>query len=231
MRMEEVLELLKENQNKRGIDNWNKLEGERGELSSYGIGLSVLRKLAKQIGRDRELAAALWRSDVYDARVIGLLIDDPGQITRQQAESQVENLHHGMLAHVFSSCDATLAKAPFVVELAVAWMDSDDPIRKRCGYGLLYELSKSKKKSAPDEVFFSSWIKRISTRIDDDVPNVRAAMGAALMGIGKRSAKLNAAALAVARAVGPIHYADSKCDPLDVEKHLTSPNLKKKLGI
>ena len=43
-------------------------------------------------------------------------------LTREQAERQVEQLHGGMLVHVFSSCDATLAKTPFVVELAsFAW--------------------------------------------------------------------------------------------------------------
>ena len=48
----------------------------------------------------------------------------------------------------------------------------------------------------------------------------------------KRTATLNAAALEVARAVGPIHFDETgKCDPFDAEKHLTSEYLKNKLGI
>ena len=58
------------------------------------------------------------------------------------------------------------------------------------------------------------------------------AMGGALMGIGKRSKKLNAAALKVARKIGPIDFdPDGKCDPLDVAKHLTSSYAKQKLGL
>ena len=45
--------------------------------------------------------------------------------------------------------DATLAKTPFAVELMEQWVVSTDPMRKRCGHGLLYEISKWKKKSAP----------------------------------------------------------------------------------
>jgi hypothetical protein len=57
-------------------------------------------------------------------------------------------------------------------------------------------------------------------------------MGAALMGIGKRSAVLNEAALRVAREVGPIAFtsASGECEPFDVAKHLTTGRLKEKLG-
>ena len=56
-----------------------------GNLKSFGIGLTELRKLAKKIGRDHALASELWGSDVFEARIISLLIDDPKQITREQA--------------------------------------------------------------------------------------------------------------------------------------------------
>ncbi len=111
----QVLALLKENRNERGVANWKK---PPRTLKSFGIGLTQLRKLAKQLGRDHKLAQQLWKSDINDAKVVGLLIDDPKQVTREQAQKQVDGLHGGMLAHVFASCDATLAKTPFAFELA-----------------------------------------------------------------------------------------------------------------
>jgi 3-methyladenine DNA glycosylase AlkD len=54
------------------------------------IGLTQLRKLGRKVGRDRKLARQLWDSNVYDAKVIGLLIDEPKMIARKQAERQVE---------------------------------------------------------------------------------------------------------------------------------------------
>jgi len=57
-------------------------------------------------------------------------------------------------------------------------------------------------------------------------------MTGALMGIGKRSKDLNAAALKVAMKIGPVDFdPDGKCEPWDVTKHLTSDYIQKKLGL
>ncbi|MBC8769308.1 DNA alkylation repair protein [Arenibacter sp. BSSL-BM3] len=229
----EVINLLEANQNERGIQNWKKLNSHADSLKSFGIGLTVLRKLSKKIGRDHSLAHQLWKSDIYDAKIIALLIDDPKQITRDQVELQVDNLKHGYLAHVFSSCDATLAKTPFVVDLLEDWLNSNDTMRKQCGYGLLYEVSKSKKKDAPDNAFFLQKIQKIHDTYDKEKNIILLSMGGALLGIGKRNTILNVAALKVAKKIGPIPVDSgiSKCEPFDVVKHLTSDYLKKKLGI
>lgn len=232
MKKTEVIALLKENQNERGIENWKKNEQERSGLKSFGIGLTQLRKLAKTVGRDHKLAGQLWKSKIYDAKVIGLLIDDPKLLTKEQAELQVDELEGGMLSHVFASCDATLAKTPFAFELASEWIESDCDARRSCGYGLLYELSKKNPKGMDDE-FLLACIDTIHDTILDEEVGVRGSMAGALMGIGKRNKKLNKAAIKVAKAIGPVDvYEDDEkdCEPFDVLKHLTSDYLKKKLA-
>lgn len=229
----QVIALLKSNQNKDNIEKLNQREFDKAKLKSLGIGLTILRKLAKQIGRDHNLALTLWKSDFYEARIISLLIDDPKQITKEQVELQVDDLRQGHLAHVFSSCGAPLAKTPFVVELMVDWMNSKDAMRRSCGYGLLYEVSKSKKKSAPADNFFLERIEYISTSFSGENNFVKGSMGGALMGMGKRNAKLNRAALKVAKTIGPIQIGSKKsnCEPFDVVKHLTSDYIREKLGV
>ena len=108
-----------------------------------------MRKYAKTIGKDPTLAKQLWKTKVYEAKVLALLIDDPKSMTIEQAEAQVEELAGGYLAHVFSSCDAPLAKTGFAVDLLDEWIRSKDPVRRRCGYGLLYEVSKSRRRALP----------------------------------------------------------------------------------
>jgi 3-methyladenine DNA glycosylase AlkD len=228
----QVRALLEENRNERGIAHWKKRGAKTSKLKSFGIGLTQLRKLAKQIGRDHKLAQQLWKSDSYDAKVIGLLIDDPKQLSREQAEEQVDGLNAGMLSHVFASCDATLAKTPFAFELASDWMESKNDMRRRCGYSLLYELSKKNIK-AMDDAFFLGRIDHIRDAIHGEEMWVREAMNTALMGIGKRNKKLNKAAILAANAIGQVdidYGDDNSCAPLDVRKHLTSDYLKKKLG-
>lgn len=227
MTKNEVLALLKENKNERGIAHWEK---KPRRLKSFGIGLTQLRKLAKKIGRDHDLSRQLWRSDVYDARVIGLLIDDPKQLSREQAEEQVEELEDGLLRHVFATCDATLAKTPFAFDLACEWMECEDVNRRRCGYSLLYELSKKNPKGMDDE-FLLGRIDRIQKTIHDEEMWVRESMAGALMGIGKRTKELNQAAIRAAKAIGPIdvdYGDDNRCETLNVLKHLESDYLKKK---
>jgi 3-methyladenine DNA glycosylase AlkD len=228
----EVLTLLKENQNERGIAHWKKRGDKNGKLKSYGIGLTQLRKLAKKVGRDPKLAAQLWKSNVYDAKIMGLLIDDPKQITREQAEKQVEELNAGMLSHVFACCDATLAKAPFAFELACDWMDSKDNMRRRCGYTLLYELSKKNHKSMDDDYYLER-ITHIRKSIHGEEMWVRESMNGALFGIGKRNKKLNTAAIKAVKSIGPVdidYGDDNSCEPIDVLKHLTSDSLKQKFA-
>jgi len=229
----EVITLLKKNQSAQGIKKWHEKAPRVDRLKSFGIGLTALRKLAKQIGKDHVLALKLWESEYYDAKIIALLIDDPKLMTRAQIEVQVEELDQGHLVHVFSSCGAPLAKTTFVVALAHDWIYSKETIRRCCGYGLLYELSKSKKKNTPNDGFFLERIAYISKSFEKENRLVKGAMGGALLGIGKRSVILNTAALKLARAIGPIQIGSDKssCAPFDVEKHLTSNYIKKKLGI
>ena len=53
MKKEELIQLLEEQQDERGIEHW---ENITSTLGSYGIGLTILRKLAKQIGKNHDLA-------------------------------------------------------------------------------------------------------------------------------------------------------------------------------
>ncbi len=223
MTTRDVLALLDRNRNERGVAHWERLY-PKSRLKSFGIGLTQLRKLAKQVGRDHGLAGQLWASDVYDAKVIGLLIDDPKVMTREQAEAQVEGAGSYMLSHVYCSCDAPLSKAPVARDLAVAWAAAKDHGRRRCGYLLLGELAKDKKDPALTDAFFTPYLDRIGATIGDEQNFVKDAMNTAVLAIGKRNPVLKTRALAVARAYAPLHvdYGDNACEVMDVVKHLTT---------
>jgi 3-methyladenine DNA glycosylase AlkD len=226
----QVIALLDKNKNARGIEHWKRLTGGK-KGKSFGIGLTQLRKLAKQVGKDHELSQKLWKSDVYDAKVIGLLIDDPKRMTRAQVEKQVDGLSW-MLGHVFCSCDATITKTPFVRELMLEWIESKDDTRRRCGYLLLSELVKEGKDEAITDALLEKYVDRIAKAIRKEENLVKDAMNGAIYWIGQRSAKLNKKAVAAAKAYWPIEvdYGDNTCEPLDVLKHLTGERIQKALG-
>ncbi len=232
MNESDVLKLLKENQNKKGIENWNEMEAD-SPYKSFGIGLTVQRKLAKQVGKNHELAKRLWDSDYYDMKVLAVLIDDPKMITREQMESQVEDVDFGLMVHIYSACGAPVAKTAFIDEVADDWVKSSNSVKRRCAYGFVYELSKSKKKSAPSDDYFHRYIDHIEKTFKTEDKSVHLSMGAALLGIGKRSLGLNKAAIEVAKYMGPIPVESGKtqCDPMDITKHLTSDYVVKKFAL
>ena len=161
----EVLALLEENRDGRGEANWKAMGDRTGGLASFGIGLTRLRAIAKQVGRDHDLALSLWNERNHDAKIIGLLIDDPEQLTRDQVEKQVDGAGPGMLSHVLSSCGATLPMSPIAFEIATGWMASRDPVRRSCGYGLVYELAKDKKDERLTDAFFLGCVEKIGKAI------------------------------------------------------------------
>ena len=231
MTYDEVIEQLATHRNERGIAHWKRL-GPPG-LDSFGIGLTQLRKLAKSVGRDHALAQQLWESTLYDAKVIGVLVDDPREMTRAQAEAWVEHVNAGMLAHAYCACNATLSKTHFARALAVDWMDNDDDdLRRRCGYLLLSDLAKNRRDPALTDALFEGYIDRIRRTIHSEANWVRDAMNGALLAIGKRNARLNAYAVSAAQAIGQVEvdYGDNGCRPPDVVKHLTQERLLAKLS-
>src|SRR4051812_23376160 len=75
--VEAVLALLKRNATKAVRDGMARY----GIPSDKAFGVSVgdLKKLAKRLGRNHELAAALWDTGWYEARMLAAFVDDPAR--------------------------------------------------------------------------------------------------------------------------------------------------------
>jgi 3-methyladenine DNA glycosylase AlkD len=49
----------------------------------YGVKIPDLRIFAKDIGKDHQLAARLWQSDIRETRIIACMIDEPSTVTEE----------------------------------------------------------------------------------------------------------------------------------------------------
>ena len=54
---------------------------------AFGIRIPKLRALAKRIGKDHQLAGALWDTEFHEARILASMIDDPAEVTEAQMEA------------------------------------------------------------------------------------------------------------------------------------------------
>ena len=57
--------------------------------NTLGLSIPTLRAMAKEIGRDHNLAGELWASGIHEARLLAAFIDDPKQVTEDQMEAWV----------------------------------------------------------------------------------------------------------------------------------------------
>jgi len=48
---------------------------------AFGVAYRDMKVLGERLGRNHELAAALWDTGVYEARMVASMVDDPSQVT------------------------------------------------------------------------------------------------------------------------------------------------------
>jgi len=224
MTKDEVIELLEENKEPRGIAYWERV-GFPGK--TYGIGLTMLKQLGKKVGKDHELALELWESGIYDLQILATIIDDPKKVTQNQVRKQVKHVSFWMLSHAY--CSTLLAKLPFMKELAEEWIESENHIERRCGYALLYHIAKDNK-DLPDS-YFENYISVIVSTIQSEENFVKDAMNNAMLMIGQRSKNLNDQCIRGVQKYGKldIDYGDNSCQPADVIGNLTSDRIQNKI--
>lgn len=225
MTEKEVLALLEKNKDQRGIEHWKK--SPYGKIESFGIGLTKLKTLSKKIGKDHSLAAELWKSNYWDARVMSILIEEPKLVTEAQVEKMVNEKWFGGFVHVF--CTMLMAKLPFLKKKIDEWTKSKDDTVRRCGYASLYVLARESKEI--DDKYFESYLDTIEKYLQKEENMVKDSMNNSIFTIGMRNKNLNQKAIAVAKKIGKVEvdYGDNSCEAIDCIKHLTGDRVQKKL--
>src|SRR5215510_1093986 len=54
---------------------------------ALGVRMNDIQKLARQLGKDHALALALWKTGVYEARMLSAYVGDPAKVTAAQMDS------------------------------------------------------------------------------------------------------------------------------------------------
>ena len=160
--------------------------------NTLGISVPVLRKMAREIGRDHALAQELWSSGVHEARILAALVDDPRLVTEAQMDAWAADFDSW---DVCDQCCANLFdKTEPAYRKAVEWAARDEEFVKRAGFALMAALAWHDKR-APDEAFLA-FLPVIQRESVDGRNFVRKAVNWALRTIGKRNAALNIRAIA-----------------------------------
>jgi 3-methyladenine DNA glycosylase AlkD len=164
---------------------------------AYGVSVYALRKVAKGLGTDHELALALWATGNHEARILASMVDDPALVTAAQMDDW---------AAAFDSwdvCDQVTSnlfdKTPFAYAKVREWSAADDQWVKRAAFATAAALA-WQDKAAADERFLEI-LELVRREAGDDRNFVKKAVNWALRNIGKRDPALHAAAVAAAEAI------------------------------
>ncbi len=165
--------------------------------NAFGLRIPQIRALAKEIGKDHALAAALWQSAIHDARLLAPMIEEPEAVTPAQMDAWAGDFNSW---DVCDQCCANLFwRLDEAWDKAVAWTECEPEYLKRAGFALMAALA-WKHKKAPDEGFLEL-LPVIEAKSDDKRNFVKKAVNWALRQIGKRNRALNQAAVACAERI------------------------------
>jgi 3-methyladenine DNA glycosylase AlkD len=154
---------------------------------AYGVTVRELRTVAKELGRDHDLAARLWGTGVHEARILASLVDDPALVDGAQFERWAAGFDSWDLCD--QVCQNLFRRSPPAWEKAVEWTSRSEPLVKRAGFTLMAGLAVAEKRA--DDEPFAALLGPLAAGADDDRPLVRTGASWALRAIGKRSAGLN----------------------------------------
>lgn len=190
-----------------------------------GVSVPELRKLAKEIGRDHELALKLWKTGIPDAMILAGLVADPEKVTEKQMDEWVKDFQSWDVCD--QVCCGLFDRVPFTVKKINQWAKSDKEFIRRAAFATIAGVAWHDKE-APDKdlIRFFPLIKKAAT---DERNFVRKAVNWALRNIGKRNLRLNWEAIKAAKEIRKLDSKAARWIAADAIRELESPAVQARL--
>jgi 3-methyladenine DNA glycosylase AlkD len=178
--------------------------------NQFGVRRGEVRKLAKKIKTNHELALALWETGNIDARFLAILLMKPGSLSADEMDRMVRSVTFVEVADWLNS---------YVVKhhsdkeaLRQKWMTTDDPMAARAGWS----LTTGRVVRSAEGLDLPVLLDRIESTMGNAAPEVQWTMNGTLAEIGIHFPEHRERALAIGETLGI--YRD-----YPVSKGCTSP--------
>ncbi len=200
MTKSEILEILYNIGNEKRRQMY--IKNGAGE-NTYGVLLGELRKLAKQLGKNHELALELWQSGNTDARWLACMLFDVNKLSTDEGRSMVAELTYADMIDKFVGEVVSSHKDADI--LAEEWMDSGKDNLGRAGWNLIvHKISAGKLTDHELEALLAT----IEIELQTASPGKQWAMNHALCEIGIRYPQFTERCITLGETLGV--YRDLK---------------------
>lgn len=163
---------------------------------TFGVPMASLQKLAKTLGRDHALAAALWELGVYEARMLAAFVEEPARLTPTQMDRWARAFDNW--AVVDTLCFKLFDQTPHAWSKAAQWCARREEFVKRAGFAPVASLALHTK--GGDNALFLRALDLVERGAEDERNFVKKGVSWALRAIGgRKDPDTRAATLALAR--------------------------------
>ena len=187
--------------------------------NSLGIYHADLKQITKRVGRNDDLALALFDTGIYEARLLCAGMFKPASITPELMEEWVATFENWEICDTF--CMGFFAKSKHAIPKALEWAGRSPEFEKRAGFAIMAAYGFADKK-AGNEVF-EQFLPLIEREARDERLYVKKAVNWALRNIGKRNIHLHAQAIDVAHRILKIDNKSAQWIAVDALKQLQKP--------
>jgi 3-methyladenine DNA glycosylase AlkD len=188
---------------------------------AFGVSMANIQVLAKRLGRSHELAAALWTTDRYEARMLTAFVDEPERVTSAQMDRWCRDFDNWAI--VDTLCFHLFDRTATAWSRVKPWSAKKGEFARRAAFALLWALALHDK--AAGDAPFLQGLRLIEAAAGDDRNFVKKAVHMALGAIGRRSPALHAASVSLARRLAASPDATRRWIGKDALRELTSPRI------
>jgi 3-methyladenine DNA glycosylase AlkD len=192
---------------------------------TYGVRMPELRRIAKNTGKDHELAEKLWNAGYGETKILASLIEDPKVVTEVQMEKWVSGFDSWDVCD--QCCINLFRKTPFAHKKVFEWSVREEEFVKRAAFALIAVLAVHDKKA--DNEKFEEFFPLIIRESGDNRNFVKKAVNWALRQIGKRNMALNKRAIEVAEEIRDMDSKSAKWIASDAIRELESEKVQERL--
>ena len=223
-RVDETLRWLEKRGSKAGRDGMARY----GIVApkAYGVSMATMKSLAGKLGKDHDLALALWDTEWFEARILTSFVDEPARVTASQMDKWARDFDNWAICD--SICFHLFDKTPHAWRKIDQWSKRKDEFVKRAAFALLASIALHDKK-APDAPFMKS-LKLIENAADDERNFVKKGVSWALRGVGHRSKALHSASLDLANKLAASDDKTKRWIGKDTIRDITRPAILKRVA-
>ena len=194
---------------------------------AFGVSMVNMQKLAKRLGRNHELAAALWKTGWYEARMLTSFVDEPARVTSAQMDRWCRDFDNWGICDTI--CFHLFDRTPHAWSKVNRWHDERGEFVRRAAFALLASLALHDKQTG-DEPFVEA-LALVERAATDDRNFVKKGVSWALRLIGRRNRFLNTQAVRVSRRLAASPAAAARWIGKGALRELTSPMVTRRLAV